>query len=200
MHSCFDEEKGLIAETPYKTMFSQHTNIWAILSDTYKKEEQATIMQKILDDESLFQSTIYFNFYLFRALQKAGLGDKYLDLLEPWKNMIDNGMTTFGETDINPRSECHAGSASPNFDFMHTVAGIYPGEHSFKSVVIEPNLGRLEKLKVEFPHPQGMIKVSYVKSGNRIKAQVKLPKGVKGTFKWKGKFVKLVAGEQNVSL
>lgn len=200
LKSCFDEEKGLIAETPNKKMFSQHTNIWAILSDTYKKKDQAAIMQKILDDESLFQSTIYFKFYLFRALQKAGLGDKYLNLLQPWQTMIDNGMTTFGETDINPRSECHAWSASPNFDFMHIVAGIYPAEPSFKSVIIEPNLGQLKKLDVEFPHPQGIIKVSYVKSGNRIKAKVTLPEGVKGKFKWKGNSVKLVAGKQNISL
>ncbi|MEN8122630.1 MAG: hypothetical protein ABFS35_19975, partial [Bacteroidota bacterium] len=68
------------------------------------------------------------------------------------------------------------------------------------SVIIEPSLGRLENLEVEFPHPKGIIKVSYIKSGNRIKAKVKLPKDVKGVFKWKGKSTKLVAGEQNISL
>ena len=109
-------------------------------------------------------------------------------------------MTAFGETDINPRSECHAWSASPSFDFMHTVAGIYPAEHSFKSVIIEPNLGKLEKLEVEFPHPEGTITVNYKKSGNKIKAQITLPEKVKGTFKWKGKSVNLVAGKQNISL
>ena len=197
---CFDEEKGLIAETPDKEMFSQHTNILGILTDTFKEEDQSEIMKKILKDNSLFQATIYFKFYMFRALQKAGLGNIYLDQLEPWKKMIDNGMTTYGETDINPRSECHAWSSSPNFDFIHIVAGIYPGEHSFKSVIFEPNLGKLDKLEAEFPHPKGNIKVSYVKTGDSIDAEISLPEGVTGEFKWKGKSVNITEGDQNVSL
>ncbi|MCK5781955.1 MAG: alpha-L-rhamnosidase N-terminal domain-containing protein [Flavobacteriales bacterium] len=200
LEMCFDSEKGLIAETPDKDQFSQHTNILGILTDTIKKEEQQNIMHKVLDDKSLYQATIYFKFYTFRALQKVGLGDKYFDLLGSWEGMIANGMTTYGETDINPRSECHAWSASPNFDFIHTVAGIYPGEHSFKSVIIEPNLGKLDKLDAEFPHPQGMITVSYVKTGDKIDAQILLPEGVKGEFKWKGKSVELIAGKQNISV
>ncbi|MFY0713496.1 alpha-L-rhamnosidase N-terminal domain-containing protein [Seonamhaeicola sp. NFXS20] len=200
MNLCFDEARGLIAETPDKSMFSQHTNIFGILSNTFKKEHQKDVMQKLLADDTLFQSTIYFKFYLFRALQKAGLGDQYLRLLKPWQTMIENGMTTFGETDINPRSECHAWSASPCFDFLHIVAGIYPAEHSFKSVVIAPNLGDLEKLDVEFPHPQGIIKVSYRKHNKKLNAQVSMPNGVQGMFKWQGKSVELVAGKQIISL
>ncbi|MCK5823898.1 MAG: alpha-rhamnosidase [Ichthyobacteriaceae bacterium] len=200
LKNCYDTEKGLLAETPEKTEFSQHTNILAILTDTFKTDVQADVMQKILDDKSLYQATIYFKFYTFRALQKVGFGDKYFDLLGSWRGMIDNGMTTYGETDINPRSECHAWSASPNFDFIHTVAGIYPGEHSFKSVIIEPNLGKLNKLEVEFPHPQGMLKVKFTKTGGKMDAQVSMPEGVKGEFKWNGKSVELVSGDQEVSI
>jgi hypothetical protein len=200
LEKCFDEEKGLIAETPDKKEYSQHTNILGILTDTFKEENQSEIMQKVLEDNTLFQATIYFKFYMFRALQKVGLGDKYLDLLGSWRGMIANGMTTYGETDINPRSECHAWSSSPNFDFIHIIAGIYPGEHSFKSVIIEPNLGKLNKLDAEFPHPQGMIKVKYVKTGGKIEADITLPDNLKGTFKWNHKSVELVAGKQKVSL
>ncbi|MCK5788753.1 MAG: alpha-L-rhamnosidase, partial [Chlamydiia bacterium] len=200
MDKCFDDKKGLIAETPDKDKFSQHANILGILTDTFEKKDQKGVMEKVLGDDTLFQATIYFKFYTFRALQKVGLGDKYFDLLGSWQGMIDNGMTTYGETDINPRSESHAWSASPNFDFLHTVAGIYPGEHSFKSVILEPNLGKLDKLDAEFPHPQGMITVSYVKSGDKIEAQILLPKGLKGEFKWNGNTVKLVGGKQSITV
>ena len=200
LEKCFGVEKGLIAETPEKDKFSQHTNILGILTDTFEENIQSAVMQKVLDDKTLFQATIYFKFYTFRALQKVGLGDKYFELLGSWEGMIANGMTTYGETDINPRSECHAWSSSPNFDFLHTVAGIYPGEHSFKSVIIEPNLGKLNKLEAEFPHPQGMIKVSYAKTGDQMDAEVLLPEGLKGEFKWKGKSVKLIAGKQKISI
>jgi hypothetical protein len=200
LENCFDKEKGLIAETPEKKEFSQHTNILGILTDTFKEDIQKEIMNKILEDKSLFQATIYFKFYLFRALQKVGLGDMYIDLLGSWQGMIENGMTTYGETDINPRSECHAWSASPCFDFLHTVVGIYPTEHSFKSIVIAPNLGELNKLEAEFPHPKGIIKMKFTKTNNKMNAQISIPKDVKGVFKWKGKSVKLIVGKQKITL
>ncbi len=197
--NCFSPSKGLIAETPDKKLFSQHTNIWAILTNTYDEKFQPKVMQKILNDKSLIQSTIYFKFYLFRALQKVGMGDKYLRMLQPWKTMIDNGMTTFGETDINPRSECHAWSASPGFDFLHTVAGIYPAEPGFKSVVIEPNFGYLNKVDVKMPHPQGMIFVKLFRDGNKLKGIISLPGNLTGTFLWKGERIKLKSGEQKIN-
>ncbi len=197
---CFSPSKGLIAETPDKKLFSQHTNIWAILTNTYDEKFQPKVMQKILNDRSLIQSTIYFKFYLFRALQKVGMGSKYPEMLQPWKTMIDNGMTTFGETDINPRSECHAWSASPCFDFLHTVAGIYPAEPGFKSVVIEPNFGYLNKIDVKMPHPQGMIFVKLFRDGNKLNGIISLPGNLTGTFLWKGERIKLKSGEQKLIL
>ncbi len=196
--TCFDENKGLIAETPDKKQFSQHTNIWGILTDTFDKKVQPSIMQRILDDKSLIQATIYFRFYLFRALQKTKMGKRYFELLQPWKTMLDNGMTTFGETDINPRSECHAWSASPAFDFLHIIAGIQPGQHSFNTVIIEPNLGDLDKLIVEMPHPKGMIKVSYLKRDDVLNADIILPDGIVGQLNWGNRRIDLIEGKQRL--
>ena len=200
MQQCYDPLKGLIAETPAKKQFSQHTNILAILTNTISKEKQTIVMDKILYDKSLIRTTIYFKFYLFRALQKIGYGDKYLELLHPWKCMIDMGMTTFGETDKNPRSECHAWSASPCFDFLNIVAGIYPAEPFFKSVIVEPSLGNIQRLNVYLPHPKGMINVKYRKSKDILKAMVSLPLGVTGIFKWRKKEKKLFEGKQEITL
>jgi hypothetical protein len=158
-------------------------------------------MQKVLTDSTLIPSTIYFKFYLFRALQKVGLGDKYLELLQPWKNMIDNGMTTFGETDINPRSECHAWSASPCFDFLHTVAGIYPAVPGFKSVIIEPNFGYLNNINVEMPHPEGIIKIKIQKEKqNEIYGEITLPNNTDGNFIWNNSKIKLHPGKQSLNI
>ena len=199
MKNCFDKTYGLIAETPDKKIFSQHTNIWGILTDTFTKDEQIKVMNKILNDSSLIQTTIYFKFYLFRALQKTGMGNKYLEMLQPWKTMIDNGMTTFGETDINPRSECHAWSASPCFDFLHTVAGIYPAEPGFKSIIIEPNFGYLNSIDTEIPHPLGQIIVKLLKDKKRLNGTIVLPQGLTGKFKWNGKTINLGEGQQKIS-
>jgi hypothetical protein len=200
LEHCFHRESGMIAETPDQEIFSQHTNIWAILTNTVPEEDQPQLMEKILKADHLIQSTIYFKFYLFRALQKAGMGDRYLDLLGPWERMLDQGMTTFGERDINPRSECHGWSASPCFDLIHTVAGIYPGSPGFGSVIIQPNPGHLKGFKVDFPHPEGVIRLALEKVEDRgIQGEIRLPGPVTGTFIWEGKSTPLKEGLNKIS-
>ncbi len=198
LKNCYDTQKGLIAETPKKEHFSQHTNIMAILTNAISEKDQKEIMQKILDDKDLIQATIYYKFYLFNALQKAGLGDKYLDLLQNWTNQLKMGLTTFAETDIDPRSECHAWSASPNFHFLTLVAGIQPNEKNFKEVKIAPNLGNLKNIHAKMPHPNGFIELDLERDKANIKAEINLPKGVKGVFIWQDKSVILKEGKQTI--
>jgi len=197
--NCYSQGKNMIAETPQKDLFSQHSNIWAILTNTIQPFEQKALMNKILTDKSLIQSTLYFKFYLFRALQKCGMSNLYLEQLSPWKMMLANGMTTFGETDINPRSECHGWSASPCFDFLHTVAGIYPGTPGFKTVVVEPAFGYLKFMDVNFPHPEGMIKLNLRKENEKVSGSVFLPGTLTGNFIWNGKTIRLKQGENTIN-
>ncbi len=198
---CYDPQRSMFAETPDKKIFSQHTNIWAILTNTLPAEEQPQLMTRILTDTSLIQATIYFRFYLFRALQKTGMGNRYTELLGPWQRMIRNGMTTFGETDINPRSECHGWSASPCFDMLHTVAGIYPASPGFATVMISPNPGDLTRFHAVLPHPAGMITVDYTTDKqNRIVYTITLPPGLKGTFRYGESSFPLHDGKQTFRL
>ena len=198
--NCYVKEKGLFAETPNKNNFSQHTNIMAILTDVIPKKDQKEVMQKILNDKKLIQTTIYYKFYLFQALQKAGLGNEYLSLLENWTNQLDLGLTTFAETDIEPRSECHAWSASPNFHFLTLVAGIQPNSKNFKEILIAPNLGTLKNITAKMPHPNGFVEVQLKRNKNKISGNVTLPKGTKGTFLWMGRELKLKEGKQQINL
>lgn len=196
--NCYSKEKAMIAETPDKVEFSQHSNIWAILTNAIPVSEQKALMKKILTEKNIIQSTLYFKFYLFRALQKTGMADSYLGMLSPWKTMLAKGMTTFGETDINPRSECHGWSSSPCFDFLHTVAGIYPGSPGFKTVIIEPSFGYLRSLDVYLPHPEGLIKLKLQKEFEKVSGSVFLPGILTGNFIWNGKTYKLKGGENNI--
>lgn len=196
---CYVPSKHLIAETPEKEKFSQHTNIMAILTNTIPEDEQKPLMEKILNDKSLIQTTIYYKFYLFNALHKVGMGNKYLDLLDNWTNQLNQGLTTFAETDFNPRSECHAWSASPNHHFLKIVAGIYPGDKHFRKVIVEPNFGKLNKINAAMPHPKGIVMVNLRKDGKKVKGEITLPKGSSGTFKWNGNEIKLTEGKQEIN-
>lgn len=200
VEKCFVPEKGLFAETPKKKKFSQHTNILAILTNTTPQNEQKTLMQKILDDKSLTQTTIYFKYYLFEALHKTGMGDLYTSLLQNWVNQLNQGLTTFAETDIEPRSDCHAWSASPNYHFLKIIAGIYPKSKHFKEVMIAPHFNGLSSINASMPHPKGTIEVILNRKKNKVTGQVTLPIGITGIFKWKGKEIQLSGGKQKIDI
>jgi hypothetical protein len=196
---CFDQEKGLIAERHEKDVFSQHTNIFGIISNTFKPDEQKMVMKKVLEDQDLIQASIYFRFYLNRALLMSGMGDRYLTMLSPWNNMLAMGMTTFGETDEDPRSDCHGWSASPCFDFLNIVAGIQSVSPGFKKVLIEPNLGHLNKISASIPHPDGMLEISLIKNKKgQISGNIKLPEGIEGIFKGNGSSINLKSGDNEI--
>lgn len=197
---CQNMQTGLIAERPEKDVYSQHTNIWAILTDVFPDDEAKSIMEKVLSDPELIQGTVYFKFYLVKALQKVGLGDKYMQQLGPWKYMLNQGMTTFGETDKNPRSDCHGWSATPCFDMLHVVAGIQPDSPGYKSVLIEPNFNELHQIDAVYKHPVGEIKVNIKKDNqDHVNGTIELPRGLTGIFKYHGKTIELI-GESKINI
>jgi len=200
-HSCFDKTKGLLADLPEKTTFSQHANLLAVLTNTIVAKDQKHIMEKVLSDKSLAQCTYYFRFYLAEAMGKAGIADQYISQLEPWKQMLDLGLTTFAEEPEPTRSDCHAWSASPLYYFLSMVSGIKPNEPGFKSVKIEPNLGNLKWIEASMPHVQGEIKVSLQNGINNVlKGKVILPGSLGGKFVWHGNTIKLKAGINTINL
>ncbi|MBE7178626.1 MAG: alpha-L-rhamnosidase, partial [Mucilaginibacter polytrichastri] len=147
------------------------------------------------------QATFYYRFYLTRALADAGMANAYYGQLAPWRDMLKIGLTTFAEKPEPTRSDCHAWSASPNYDFLSTICGIMPGSAGFKTVRIEPALGELNEVTAAMPHPDGIIEVSLKKSGkNSMHAEIWLPKKLSGEFIWMGKTRKLKDGKQTVEL
>lgn len=195
---CYNNAKNLFAETPAQKRYSAHTNYFAVLTNTVAPDSQRAFMLRTLADQDLIKPTIYFRFYLFRCLQQTGLGDLYLDNLDAWKNMLDQGLTTFAETDQNPRSDCHAWSASPLFDLLHTVAGIQPASPGFDSVLIEPNFGRLTFIEASFPHPRGLVKLSLERKGTAIiKGYIELPPGLNGRFHFQQQTIPLTGGKRH---
>lgn len=189
----FDSSRGLYADTPAHKHFSQHSNIFAVLTNTHPFEKQKELMRKVLSDKSLTQTTFYFKFYLFEALAYAGLGDAFIDQLDPWRKFIDLGLTTFPEDNSDkPRSDCHPWSSSPCYFLLSLTAGVKPADPGFESVAIEPNFGDLENISAVYPHPKGEIHINLSKTKGGI---IVLPENLSGAFKWKEKQIRLVPGE-----
>jgi hypothetical protein len=197
---CWDEEKKLLADSPEKIFFSQHANLFGILTGAVPVDKQKELMGKILTDENLIQSTLYFRFYMVQALKKTGMADLYIDQLKPWHEMINKGLTTFAEKPDPTRSDCHAWSASPNYDLLATVCGIMPSSPGFKTVTINPALGPLKNVngKLFLPDYNDYIEVELNKDGEKLKGQVYLPEGLSGIFSWNGQSIPLKGGKQRI--
>jgi alpha-L-rhamnosidase len=209
---CWNEKYGLLADTPAQTHYSQHANILAVWLDVIPKQEQKAVLTRILTPDlspaseqpeplpPLSKATYYFRFYLARALEHAGMGDDYLPLLQPWRDMAAAGLTTWAETPEPTRSDSHAWSAHPNFDLLTIVAGIHPKTFGFKSVTIEPHLGTLHHVAASVPSPNGAITVEYTRDDAGLKAAISLPPKISGTLIWNKKTYPLHPGQQQFTL
>lgn len=195
----WDGERGEFADTPQKESFSQHANALAILARLVSGSKAHSLGRKILNDTTLTQATIYFKYYVNRALVKAGYGNGYLNWLGVWKKNLEYGMTTWAETsDLkNNRSDCHGWGASPNIELLRTVLGIDSYAPGFNRVMVEPHPGGLKHLSGSIPGPYGEISASYRLVGGKWKIEIRLPAGVSGVFVWKGTRHALIAGENN---
>lgn len=198
--NCLDSTTGYIADTPDKEEFSMHAQIFGVLTNTIPEKDQKAFMEKVINDPKLIKPTLYFRFYLTQALTKTGLADHYLQTLDPWKQMIKSGLSTFAEKQDPTRSDCHAWSASPNYDFLATVAGIRPFSVGFKTIKMQPALGELKFIKGQMPHPLGMIVFDLKRDGDSgIKGEVTLPDGLWGIFVWNGKSIP-IKGKSSIQM
>ena len=211
LKQCWSDQHGLVADTPAHQHFSQHANILAVWLDVVPRKQQQDVLQKILSSSdagfhasttvpAMTAATYYFRFYLSRALDHAGMGDQYLQLLGPWRDMVKLGLTTWAESPEPTRSDSHAWSAHPNFDLLTIVAGIRPRTPGFDSVTIEPHLGALTHVDAALPTQKGMVEVKYRRVSDGIEAEIVLPKGMSGGLVWNGRESRLREGQQTLVL
>ena len=199
--ACWDTTRHLLADTPAKNSWTQHANLLAVLADALPEgTDQRALMIRVLEDHSLTEATYYFKFYLFRAMEKAGLAGRYLDQLGPWKGMLDLGLTTWAEQPEPTRSDSHAWSAHPTADLLRIVAGVEPAVPGFAEVRIRPHLGALTRLSASVPTPRGDVAVTYTRTGDAVNAEILLPRGMKGTIALSGEPTALHEGPNTVKL
>jgi len=197
----WNPDLGLFRDYPEREEYSQHAQILAILTDTIPPDQQAALMERVLTSD-VFQeyASSYFTFFLFKALSKVDMEQRFLDLLAPWEEFIAKGFTTTGESGFasHDRSDCHAWAAHPSYYLLAYTCGILPGDIGFNTVRIEPHLGDIESVIATMPHPLGRIEVDYRQMGDDLIAVILLPDGLFGEFIHDGKTVPLQPGENRI--
>jgi len=213
---CWNQQRGMLADTPARTSFSQQANILGVLYDVIPKDHQSDVLKKVLAIEpgttpnGVLSASYYFRFYLSRALEHTGMADSYIDSIRPWRDLLALHFSTWPETPGETRSDSHAWSAHPIYDLLTLVAGIEPASPGFATVRIAPHLGPLTDLKATYPHPQGNIQVEYRfeppppnpegRESSRFHATVALPGTLSGRFDFDGQSWPLRPGVNRIDV
>lgn len=180
MQRFWSAERRLYSEDLAHRHFSQHANALAVLASLPASGQEARdLMLRVEPAQDMAKCSVYFRYYLDRAMVKAGLGDRYLSRLATWEFMLKEGLTTWAETD-NPytRSDCHAWGASPNVEFFRTVLGVDSAGPGWSKVIVKPHLGPLQRASGAVPHPKGLIEVKVERDGPGYRIDVRAPNGV----------------------
>lgn len=203
---CWDQEHGLFADTPEKTHFSQHANALAVITGVAETSRSQEIMEKLerwqepdaMKNINLSMASYYFSFYLSRALEVSGLSNQYQRTLAPWREMMNEGLSTWAETPEPTRSDSHAWSAHPTFDLLHLVAGIRPSKPHFSALTIAPAPGNLTRFQAVYPHRLGNISVTMIHEHGKDHFELVIPSGLPSEFVWKGHTYSLHEGQQTL--
>jgi len=201
---CYDPERNLFAERPDKSIFDQHTNIMAVLTDAIPENEQKDLLRRILEDNSLLQATYYYRFYLFQAIKKVNVPELFALAQKPWEQMVEDNMTTtlerFESNKKPTRSEVHPWSASPAYFYFDYLAGIQSVKNNFEEVRIAPSFGELKHIEGVLPTVRGTILFDLKKSDSGLLAEIDLPEEMYGNLFWEGNTIPLVKGNHTYTL
>jgi hypothetical protein len=169
---------GLYQDGPGLEKYSQHCQVWAVLSNTAPKGEWANLMKKTLTDKTLSQCSVAMAFYLFRAVEAAGLYEKTDSLWELWRNMLRNKLSTCEEDQVNTRSDCHAWGSVALYELPSVVLGVQPVMPGYGAIRVRPVPGYMEWAAGDVCTPKGMVRVEWKRVGGGIDLKVSSPEGV----------------------
>ena len=101
----YDEARGCFAEDQEHRYFSEHAQVFAILT------AGRTDLLPLLRKGELDECGIYFSFYYFEVCRLHGLDDCFARRLAGYEKLALSGLSTLPEEFRNWRSFCHAWSA-----------------------------------------------------------------------------------------
>lgn len=175
-------ERMLFRDLPDTEIYSQHTQIMAVLSDAIEGEQARNLMERALR-EPIHRVTLPFSYLLFQALKKTGLHQHIFRQWDRWRVFLRQGLTTLPETEVNPRSDCHAWSSVPLAEFPAYFLGVTPARPGFSAISIEPRTGLLRWAKGTVPTVRGLVEVEWEKTGRDFKFRTNVPEGVPAIIK-----------------
>ncbi|MBN9500770.1 MAG: hypothetical protein BGO01_09935 [Armatimonadetes bacterium 55-13] len=141
-----------------------------------------------LEKAGAARCTYYFSYYKHLTMQP----DDYISELGPWREMIEENLTTFAENPPPVRSDCHAWSSHPILGLFQVVAGVTSAGEGWKRAQIAPHPGSLRRFDAKIAHPDGLMRVQF-EAG---KLSIETP--VESQLVWQGKSAVLQPGAHSI--
>ena len=156
------EKMELLQDGPGIEEYSQHTQVFAVLTDTVAGEQAKENLRKtILYKEKYSQCSVAMVYYLFRALEKTGMYELTESYWNIWQRMIDKYTTTCVEDEVQERSECHAWGALILYELPSVILGIRPSAPGYEKMEVKPVPGYLKSARGQVITPKGMVNVEW---------------------------------------
>lgn len=184
--SCWSEQWGMYREGPGFEQYTQHAQVWAVLSGLCQGEKAKRVMTGALDNPGVLKCSFSMSFFLFRALEQAELYDRTEQLWQSWINLLPLHVTTLPETPFQPRSDCHAWSALPLYEFTHSLLGVKCAKPGWGEIVIEPHTLNLPEMSGHLHTPAGDVSVSWRRTSSEFSIWGQVPDGVPFRLCWNG--------------
>lgn len=174
------DENGIYMDGPDVREYSQHSQVFAILTDTVSLEKGKENLKKALADTEMFAPcSVAMAFYLFRALEKSGLYKETSNLWNLWREMIQKNVTTCVENNVDERSDCHAWGSLILYELPAIVLGVQPDAPGFEKIRISPVPGNLSWAKGGAMTKWGMVKVEWKKDeAGKLEIDYQAPEGI----------------------
>jgi alpha-L-rhamnosidase len=197
-NSCWDDANGLFREGPKFARFSQHDQVWAVLTGLVKGKRGKSVMKKSMALDDIDICSYSMKFYLMRALEMIGMYDRSEEIWDDWKEMLNQHLTTCPEDNVNMRSDCHGWSALALYEFTRCILGVKPLEPGWTKIGIEPQVLSLPDFSGSVITPKGMVQVSWKRSSghftisgqvpDNVPVELSLPDGTKQLYLHGGSF------------
>jgi len=172
------DSNGVYLDGPGVSKYSQHCQVWAVLTETAPKDNHKMIMERALNEKEWSKCSVAMAFYLFRALEMADMYEKTVTLWEPWHEMIRNNLTTCQENDTDARSDCHAWGSLALYELPSVILGVRPAKPGYAAVSVNPIVGYLQWAKGNVMTPHGEIYVEWKLENDEPQVKIHAPDGV----------------------
>lgn len=193
---CWSEERQMYREGPDVEQYTIHAQAWAVLNGMVKGEKAGNLMECAVNSPDVIRNSFSTSFEIFEALKLSGRYHLASQILELWKELPGKGCTTCPEVPVNSRSECHAWSAQPIYEYVHHILGIRVLEKGWKRIEVCPDFSILKDYKGSFVTPRGMFSFSLEEQGNACQGVLELPENMRAELVFPdGKRVPLHAGK-----